>query len=165
MHNAKLVEIIHDNFPDYSAIEAQLTGFDARFFCLGVSSIGMSEERYRHLTYDFTPAAATTLARLNPQMIFHLRHRGPAPISTEQGRGCGRGSKAKAENDLLKLPFRGAYMFRPGVIHNAAQHFAARPRGCRQVYTATWRILVRCSVGSRRGSSPRDRRHQIGRAP
>ena len=70
VRSAKLTEIIHDDFTNYSAIEAQLTGFDACFFCLGVSSIGMSEERYRHLTYDITLAAATTLARLNPQMTF-----------------------------------------------------------------------------------------------
>ena len=70
VRNAKLTEIIHDDFTDYSKIEAQLTGYDACFFCLGVSSIGMSEDRYRHLTYDITLAAATTLARLNPQMTF-----------------------------------------------------------------------------------------------
>src|SRR6185503_8705816 len=70
VQNAKLTEIIHGDFTDYSPIEAQLTGYDACFFCLGVSSIGMNEERYRHLTYDITLAAATTLARLNPQMTF-----------------------------------------------------------------------------------------------
>ena len=59
LHNAKLREIVHDNFLDFSAIESQLAGFDACFFCLGVSSVGMSEERYRHLTYDITLAAAT----------------------------------------------------------------------------------------------------------
>src|SRR5580700_2001116 len=62
----KLREIIHDDFVDYSGIEAQLAGFDACFFCLGVSSLGIDAARYRHLTYDITMAAATTLARLNP---------------------------------------------------------------------------------------------------
>src|SRR5450755_4179287 len=66
--DAKLREILHDNFFDFSAIESGLAGFDACFFCLGVSSVGMDAERYRHLTYDLTMAAARTLARLNPGM-------------------------------------------------------------------------------------------------
>ena len=73
--HAKLREILHDDFMDYSAIESQLAGFDACFFCLGVSSVGMDEERYRHLTYDITLAAATTLAQLNPRHGVHLCHR------------------------------------------------------------------------------------------
>ena len=64
--NAKLREIIHDDFLDYSAIESELKGYDACFFCLGVSSVGMNEQRYRHLTYDITLAAARTLARCRP---------------------------------------------------------------------------------------------------
>src|SRR5258708_35510410 len=70
VQNAKLREIVHDNFLDFSAILSQLAGYDACFFCLGVSSVGMSEERYRHLTYDITLAAAATLSRLNPGMVF-----------------------------------------------------------------------------------------------
>ena len=115
VRNAKLTEIVHDDFLDYSAIESRLTGFDACFFCLGVSSIGMNEERYRHLTYDLTLAAATTLARLNPQMIFTYVT-GAGTDSTEQGSRMWARIKGKTENDLLKLPFRGAYMFRPGAI-------------------------------------------------
>jgi nucleoside-diphosphate-sugar epimerase len=68
--HAKLREILHDNFLDFSGVESQLAGYDACFFCLGVSSVGMSEERYRHLTYDITMAAATTLSKLNPGMVF-----------------------------------------------------------------------------------------------
>ena len=70
--NPKLREILHDNFTDYSAIESELTGYDACFFCLGVSSVGINEERYRHLTYDITLAAATSLAKLNPQIGVRL---------------------------------------------------------------------------------------------
>jgi uncharacterized protein YbjT (DUF2867 family) len=113
--HAKLREIIHDNFVDYSAIELQLTGYDACFFCLGVSSIGMSEERYRHLTYDITMAAATTLARLNPGMVFtYVSGRGTD--SSERGSLMWARIKGKTENDLLKLPFKAAYMFRPAGI-------------------------------------------------
>ncbi len=113
--HAKLREIVHDNFLDYSAIESQLAGFDACFFCLGVSSVGMDEERYRHLTYDITMAAAKTLAKLNPGMVFtYVTGRGTD--STEQGRLMWARVKGKTENDLLKLPFKAAYMFRPAGI-------------------------------------------------
>ena len=111
----KLREIVHGDFTDYSAIEPQLTGYDACFFCLGVSSVGMEEERYRRLTYDITLAAAKTLSRLNPQMVF-VYVTGRGTDSTEQGRLMWARVKGKTENDLLKLPFKAAYMFRPAGI-------------------------------------------------
>jgi uncharacterized protein YbjT (DUF2867 family) len=111
----KLRELVHTNFFDYSTIEPQLTGFDACFFSLGVSSAGMDEARYKHLTYDITLAAATTLARLNPDMTF-LYVSGAGTDSTERGRTMWTRVKGKTENDLLKLPFLAAYMFRPGII-------------------------------------------------
>jgi uncharacterized protein YbjT (DUF2867 family) len=111
----KLREIQHDNFLDYSAIESQLAGYDACFFCLGVSSIGISEERYRHLTHDITLAAATTLARLSPPMVF-IYVTGQGTDSSERGRLMWARVKGKTENDLLKLPFKAAYMFRPAAI-------------------------------------------------
>jgi uncharacterized protein YbjT (DUF2867 family) len=113
--HAKLRELIHDNFLDYSAIASELAGYDACFFCLGVSSVGMSEERYRHLTYDITLAAATTLAKLNPGMVF-IYVTGRGTDSTEQGSLMWARVKGKTENDLLKLPFKAAYMFRPAGI-------------------------------------------------
>ena len=113
--HAKLREIISNNFVDYSVIEAQLIGYDACFFCLGVSSIGMSEERYRHLTYDITMAAATTLAKLNPGMVLtYVTGRGTD--SSESGSLMWARIKGKTENDLLKLPLKAAYMFRPAGI-------------------------------------------------
>jgi uncharacterized protein YbjT (DUF2867 family) len=111
----KLRELVHTDFLDYSAIEPQLTGFDACFFSLGVSSADMDEAKYTHLTYDLTLAAATTLARLNPQMTF-LYVSGAGTDSTEGGRIMWARVKGKTENALLKLPFRAAYMFRPGFI-------------------------------------------------
>jgi uncharacterized protein YbjT (DUF2867 family) len=113
--HAKLREIVHRDFLDYSAIESELTGYDACFFCLGVSSVGMNEERYRHLTYDITLAAARTLARLNPQMVF-VYVTGRGTDSTERGSLMWARVKGKTENDLLKLPFKAAYMFRPAGI-------------------------------------------------
>jgi uncharacterized protein YbjT (DUF2867 family) len=114
-HHAKLREIVHGDFLDYSAIESELSGYDACFFCLGVSSVGMNEERYRHLTYDITLAAARTLARLNPQMVF-VYVTGRGTDSTERGGLMWARVKGKTENDLLKLPFKAAYMFRPAGI-------------------------------------------------
>jgi uncharacterized protein YbjT (DUF2867 family) len=113
--HAKLREIMHDNFFDFSGLESQLTGFDACFFCLGVSSVGISEERYRHLTYDLTLAAATTLAKVNPGMVF-IYVTGRGTDSTERGSLMWARVKGKTENDLLKLPFKAAYMFRPAGI-------------------------------------------------
>jgi len=113
--HAKLHEIVHDDFMDYSAIESELAGYDACFFCLGVSSVGMDAERYRHLTYDITLAAAKTLVRLNPGMVFTYVT-GRSTDSTEQGPQRWARVKGKTENDLLKLPFKAAYMFRPAGI-------------------------------------------------
>jgi uncharacterized protein YbjT (DUF2867 family) len=113
--HAKLREIVHDNFFDFSGIESQLAGYDACFFCLGVSSVGMNEERYRHLTYDITLAAARTLSRLNPGMVF-IYVTGQGTDSTEQGPLMWARVKGKTENELLKLPFKAAYIFRPAGI-------------------------------------------------
>lgn len=113
--HAKLREIRHDNFLDYSAIESELVGYDACFFCLGISSVGLDEERYRQITYDFTLAAARTLSKLNPAMVF-IYVTGRGTDSTEQGRLMWARVKGKTENDLFKLPFKAAYMFRPAAI-------------------------------------------------
>ena len=114
-HNTKLREIVHRDFNDFSAIEPELSGFDACFFCLGVTSVGQSEDNYRRLTYDLTMAVATTLARLNPKMTF-IYVTGMGADSTERGSVMWARVKGKTENDLLKLPFKAAYMFRPAVI-------------------------------------------------
>ncbi|MDR1160349.1 MAG: hypothetical protein LBK69_06970 [Syntrophomonadaceae bacterium] len=111
----KLKEIRHSNMMDYSGLEEHLSGFDACFFCLGVSSAGMGEAKYTRVTYDITKAAAETLARLNAEMVF-VYVSGSGTDSTEQGRIMWRRVKGKTENMLLKLTFKAAYMFRPGII-------------------------------------------------
>jgi uncharacterized protein YbjT (DUF2867 family) len=100
---------------DYSAIEPQLQGFDACFFCLGVSSVGMKEPEYKRVTYDLTLAAATVLARLNPGMTFTYVT-GAGTDSSERGTSMWARVKGATENALLRLPFKAAYMFRPGMI-------------------------------------------------
>ncbi len=113
--NAKLQEIVHKDLLDYSSLEGQLTGYDACFFCLGVSAVGMTEEEYTRVTYGYTMAAAGILAKLNPQMTF-LYVSGAGTDSSEKGRSMWARVKGKTENDLLRLPFKAAYMVRPGYI-------------------------------------------------
>lgn len=115
LRHQKLKELIHHDFYDYSAIEDQLRGFNACFFCLGVSSIGMNEKEYSRVTYDLTMCAARTLVRLNPGMTFCYVS-GVGTDSTEKGRSMWARVKGKTENDLTKLPFRSVYAFRPGFI-------------------------------------------------
>jgi uncharacterized protein YbjT (DUF2867 family) len=111
----KLREIVQANLLDLSAVEDELSGFDACFFCLGVSSAGMNEAKYTAITYDLTMSVAKTLVRLNPAMTF-IYVTGAGTDSSERGRSMWARVKGKTENDLLKLSFKRAYMFRPGGI-------------------------------------------------
>ena len=115
VEHEKLTEIIHKDFLDFSPIADQLIGYNACYFCMGVSSVGMKEEDYRRLTYDLTLHVANTLAESNPDLTFCYVS-GAGTDSTEQGRSSWARVKGKTENDLLKLPFKAAYMFRPGYI-------------------------------------------------
>jgi uncharacterized protein YbjT (DUF2867 family) len=106
----KLREILHGDFADFTPIEGELSGLDACFFCLGVSSVGMNEANYRRITYDFTMAAAEVLAARNPEMTFvYVSGAGTG------GRSMWSRVKAETEDALIALPFRG-YAFRPGFI-------------------------------------------------
>jgi uncharacterized protein YbjT (DUF2867 family) len=111
----KLVELIHRDFTDFTAIEAGLAGYDACLFCLGTSAAGMSEADYRRVTYDFALAAARTLLRLNPAMTF-IYVSGEGTDGTAKGRTMWARVKGETENALLGLGFGAAYMFRPGII-------------------------------------------------
>lgn len=115
VRHSKLKEIIHEDFSDFSSIENELSGYNAAFLCMGVSSVGMKEEKYTHLTYDLTMALARPLSKLNPEMtVCYIS--GVGTDSSEKGRSMWARVKGKTENDLLKLPFKQAYMFRPGLI-------------------------------------------------
>ena len=111
----KLREVVHAEMWHYEGIEAELADFDACFFCIGVTSSGMGEKTYTHLTYDMTLAAAEALARLNPRMVF-VYVSGAGADSSETSRIMWERVRGKTENALLKLPFRGVYIFRPGMI-------------------------------------------------
>ena len=111
----KLKEIIHSDFYDLSAIEGQLSGYNACFFCLGVSSIGMKEEEFTKKTYVLTMHVARTLVKYNKDMVFCYVS-GGGTDSSEKGRQMWARVKGKTENDLMKLPFKKVYAFRPGFM-------------------------------------------------
>jgi len=110
----KLREIIHTDFFNLAPIEAQLAGFDACFFCLGISSVGISREEYKHTTYDLTMNLGQLLAKINPEMTF-CYVTGAGTDSSEHGRIAWARVKGATENALMRL-FKKAYMFRPGFM-------------------------------------------------
>jgi uncharacterized protein YbjT (DUF2867 family) len=111
----KLREIVHQDVSDLSAIDGRLSGYDACFFCLGVSAVGMKEEEYRRLTFDLTVSVARILAKLNPTMTF-IYVSGAGTDSTERGRLMWARAKGRTENALLEMPFKAVYLFRPAYI-------------------------------------------------
>jgi uncharacterized protein YbjT (DUF2867 family) len=111
----KLRELVAPDLYDLSPLESQLAGYDACFFTLGTSAAGLSEERYSRVTYDLTLAVARILARLNPAMTF-VYVSGVGTDSSERGRVMWARVKGRTENALLRIGFRAAYMFRPGLI-------------------------------------------------
>jgi NAD dependent epimerase/dehydratase family len=115
----KLKEIIHKDFFNLTPIESQMAGYNACFFCAGVTSIGKKENEYRHLTYDMTMNFAETLVKVNSgqsRTMTFCYVSGMDTDSTENGKRMWARVKGKTENDLMKLPFKNAYMFRPGYI-------------------------------------------------
>jgi uncharacterized protein YbjT (DUF2867 family) len=111
----KLQEIVHKDLLNYTSLEASLAAFDACFFCLGVASAGMNEEDYSRITCEIPIALAKTLCRLNPAMTF-VYVSGVGADSSERGRTMWARVKGRAENALLRLPFRRVCVFRPGFI-------------------------------------------------
>lgn len=116
VQDPKMKEILVPDFFDLTQIEPELTGFNACFFCLGVSSIGMKEPEYTRLTYDLTLNFARLVLRLNADMTFCYVS-GANTDSTENGSSMWARVKGKTENDLMKLPFKQAFAFRPGIMH------------------------------------------------
>lgn len=110
----KLQELIHKDFFNLSPIESQLSGYNACFFCLGVSSVGIGKEEYKHITYNLTVNVGQTLAKLNPEMTF-CYITGAGTDSSEKGRVAWARVKGATENELMRI-FKNAYMFRPGFM-------------------------------------------------
>lgn len=113
--NSKLTELVRPDLTTLAPLENQLTGFDACFFCLGVSALGMTEQQYTRVNYDLTISVARTLLRTSPNVTF-IYVSGSGTDSSEKGRTMWARVKGRTENTLLSLPFRAAYMFRPGLV-------------------------------------------------
>ncbi len=113
--HSKLIELLHTDFTDYAAVLGQLRGYDACYFCLGVSAGGMKESDYKKITYDYTLVLGKTLFQLNPDMTF-IYVSGQGTDSSEKGRMMWARVKGKTENDLMALGFKQTFMFRPGII-------------------------------------------------
>lgn len=111
----KMTELLHANLQDLGPIEGQLAGYDACFFCAGISSVGVSKADYERVTHDLTLGFARTLARLNPAMTF-IYVSGAGTDNTEKSRQHWARVKGRTENELRALPFRRAYMFRPAFM-------------------------------------------------
>lgn len=115
VRHSRLTNLVTPDLFDLSPIAAELAPFDACFFCLGVSSIGMGEADYTRVTFDLTLSIARTLASTNPKMVFTYVT-GAGTDSSEKGKSMWARVKGRTENALMTLGFKGAYMFRPGFI-------------------------------------------------
>ena len=135
----KIRELVLSDLSNYADHEGELAEYDACFFCLGVSAAGMTEVDYHRVTYGFTLAAAETLVKLNPGMTF-IFVSGAGTDSTEQGRIMWARVKGKAENALLRLPFKAVYLFRPAGIR-PLHGITSKTRAYRIGYALTWPFL------------------------
>ena len=115
IEHPKLKQLLHADFGDFSPVVDQLTGYDAAYLCMGISAAGLSEEKYRHITYDFTLSLAKELLVINPEITLTYVS-GQGTDSSENGRTMWARVKGKTENDLMKLGFKQSFMFRPGAI-------------------------------------------------
>lgn len=115
LEHPKLKELIVGDFTKLEGFESQLSGYDACFYCAGISSVGMNEEKYNHITYETTIAFANQLVKWNPDMVFNFVSGGHTD-STEKGKIMWARIKGKTENALMKLPFKAQYNFRPGFM-------------------------------------------------
>ena len=135
----RLDQAVLANLFDIQTIGERLSGYAACFFCLGVSSAGMTEAQYTHITYDLTLAIASCLAGLNPAMVFTYVS-GVGTDSSERGRTMWARVKGRTENQLKTLGFRGVYLFRPGIIQ-PLDGIRSKTRAYRLFYSATGWVL------------------------
>lgn len=118
LKHPKLKELLVPNFLEIEKFQDQLAGYDACFFCAGISSIGMNEADYTRVTYDTTLAVANVVVRINPNLVFTFVS---GAQTKTQGKQMWQRVKGRTEDDLMKLPFRGQYNFRPGVMKAVAE--------------------------------------------
>lgn len=154
----KLEEIVVPDPGELRAVESRLAGYDACFFPLGTTSVGKSEAEFTRITYDLTVGAASTLARLNPGRLTFVYVSGAGTDSSEQGPRMWARVKGRTENALLRMPFRAAFMLRPGVIQ-ARHGIHSRTPLYRVLYAILWPFVALAVVLG--GATTTDR---IGRA-
>lgn len=150
----KLKEIAHQDFGDFSGLADRLSGFDACFYCLGVSAVGMTEADYARVTLDYALAAARAVLAASPRAVF-VYVSGMGTDATEKGRVMWARVKGRTENQLLAMPFRAAYMFRPGFIR-PTRGVKSRTRLYRAIYAAAsplGGLLERVAPGSATSTS------------
>jgi uncharacterized protein YbjT (DUF2867 family) len=145
----KLEEVTHSDFLELSVLAGRLAGYDACFYCLGVSSAGMSEADYTRVTHDFAVAVAAALLRESPAIVLCFVS-GAGTDATEKGRSMWARVKGRTENALLGMPFRAAYMFRPGVIQplRGIRSKTALYRGLYAVMGPFFPLLLRVLPGA-----------------
>lgn len=136
--HSKIEEMLISNFNDVSSISEHIKGYAACYFCLGISSIGMNEETYTKITYNLTLDFAKVLSTINPQMTFCYVS-GASTDSTEKGKQMWARVKGKTENDLMKLPFKAVYNFRPAFMKPTKG--AKNIKGIYKVITALFPLL------------------------
>jgi uncharacterized protein YbjT (DUF2867 family) len=136
----KLIDRVVPDLTDLAAIEGDLAGYDACFFCLGVTSAGMTEDAYRRVTLDIAAAFARVLARLSPEMTFVFVS-GAGTDSTEKGPTMWARVKGAAENAVLAAGFKAAYMFRPGLIQ-PMHGIVSRTAAYRVLYVLLWPLVM-----------------------
>ena len=144
----KLRELVLPDLFEIASAEASLSGYDACFYCLGVASGGLSEAQYSRITYELALRVAEVIARKNPQLTFVFIS-GAGTDATERGRTMWARVKGRAENALAKLPFKAAYMFRPGGIRPIHGEVSKTPL-YRKLYRLTapvWPVLERLFPG------------------
>jgi hypothetical protein len=134
-----LHDVVHMDFTDFTALEPAFAGCDACFFCLGVTSSGRSEAEYTRITYDTTIAAARVFVKASPQSVF-VYVSGAGTDSTMKKRALWARVKGKTENELLAMPFRAAYMFRPAIIQ-PRHGVVSRTPSYRIFYALMWPLL------------------------
>ncbi|QHJ10694.1 hypothetical protein FX988_00914 [Paraglaciecola mesophila] len=115
LNRPKITELVHPDFSDFSQVQSKLCGYDACFHCMGISSFGVDEQDYNHITYDMTYALASALVNVSPQITFNYLS-GTGADSSEQGSVMWARVKGKTENMLLNIGFADAYMFRLGAL-------------------------------------------------
>jgi uncharacterized protein YbjT (DUF2867 family) len=135
----KLREIIHPDLSEFASLRDQLTGLDACFFCLGISSAGMAEAEYARITYGITSALAEVLVQTSPQLTF-VYVSGMGTDSSEHGTSMWARVKGRTENHLLALGFAGAYMFRPGMVQ-PLHGITSKTRLYRLLYVLLWPVM------------------------